>query len=119
MKLRINEFITITLYDNQMEFLKGVSGTDSIMIDNFSIQRLETVLRKHKSQLSMVETSVYGDNLIENNIDKILDKVNEANGKDMIIRYLTIRYDLPKNVTPLEHNGKIVGWQTYTNPNII
>ena len=114
MTIPINQFISVLALDNKMDFLTHMSGTDSIIVDNFNIQYLEDVLRNHKSQLSMVEKSVFGNDTIENNIDKILQEVNSINGKDILIRYLIIRYKMPDNISPFEYNGKVVGWQTYT-----
>lgn len=115
-KLEINQFITVILLDSKVDFFTHMSGTDNIIIDNFTISKLADVLNKHRSQMSMMESSIIGNDTIERNKEKILYEVNNVNGRDILVRYLIVRYNLPDNITPVKHDGRIVGWQTITYP---
>jgi hypothetical protein len=105
--IKINEFIIIMGFDNEMDFFRQVKGDDPVGV--LYPNTIEKELDRHKSHFSLMESWMIGENTIEKNKEKILQEVKNINKKHIIVRY-----ELPE-ITPIySTQPRIVGWSTTT-----
>lgn len=105
--IKINEFISMFAFDNESDFFRKVKCDDAIAVTNKI--SFEETLNNFESRFSMIELSIIGEENIENNKDKILEEYKRLSA-DM--KWIIVRYVLPKIEYIYDTRPRIVGWKT-------
>lgn len=95
--IMINEFIVLIAFDNEKDFFIEVKGDDRIAVLNYTDKSFEQQFDRNKSHLSIMESSVLGNNTIGNSKDKIFSEVKRLSASK---KHFIVRYKLP-DVTPV------------------